>query len=101
MELIKQFAQSPKECVSAADKAKKEKPLSIPRSSPYSTSDKKQFEKYQKVLPGYEFRELIDKGSMGKVYKAVHTETGKPVAIKYIKNAFDHSVLAMQLVREI
>jgi len=38
---------------------------------------------------------------MGRVFSAVHKDTGKRVAIKYIKNALEHSVLAMQLVREI
>ena len=32
----------------------------------------------------YEFKEKIGEGSFGKVYKAVHRETGKPRAIKLI-----------------
>ena len=106
MDLIKSIVASPTNEPTQSLKRKasqktKDQPLLIPRSSPYSTDDKKHFSKYEKVLPGYELKELIDKGSMGKVYKAIHTETGKQVAIKYVKNAFDHTVLAMQIVREI
>mmetsp|Transcript_40448 Transcript_40448/g.61700 ORF Transcript_40448/g.61700 Transcript_40448/m.61700 type:complete len:184 (+) Transcript_40448:104-655(+) len=58
-------------------------------------------QKASSVLPGYEFLELIDSGSLGKVYKAVKKSTGEVVAIKQIKDAFRNEEVAVQLVREV
>jgi serine/threonine protein kinase len=52
-------------------------------------------------IPGYELQEELGGGSMGVVYRAVHTATAKSVAIKVISPRQSASEAAMQLfVRE-
>jgi serine/threonine protein kinase len=52
-------------------------------------------------IPGYELQEEIGGGSMGVVFRAIHSATAKPVAIKVISPRQSASEAAMQLfVRE-
>jgi len=52
-------------------------------------------------IPGYELQEEIGNGSMGVVFRAIHSATAKPVAIKVISPRQSASEAAMQLfVRE-
>jgi serine/threonine-protein kinase len=52
-------------------------------------------------IPGYELQEEIGGGSMGVVFRAIHSATAKPVAIKVISPRQSTSEAAMQLfVRE-
>jgi serine/threonine-protein kinase len=52
-------------------------------------------------IPGYELQEEIGGGSMGVVFRAIHSATSKPVAIKVISPRQSASEAAMQLfVRE-
>src|SRR5580700_10130181 len=52
-------------------------------------------------IPGYELQEEIGGGSMGVVFRAIHSATAQPVAIKVISPRQSASEAAMQLfVRE-
>jgi eukaryotic-like serine/threonine-protein kinase len=52
-------------------------------------------------IPGYELQEEVGGGSMGVVFRAIHSATAKPVAIKVISPRQSTSEAAMQLfVRE-
>jgi serine/threonine-protein kinase len=52
-------------------------------------------------IPGYELQEEIGGGSMGVVFRAIHSATAQPVAIKVISPRQSTSEAAMQLfVRE-
>jgi serine/threonine protein kinase len=52
-------------------------------------------------IPGYELQEEVGNGSMGIVFRAIHSATAKPVAIKVIAPRQSASDAAMQLfVRE-
>uniref|UniRef100_A0A6U0CUJ7 mitogen-activated protein kinase n=2 Tax=Ostreococcus mediterraneus TaxID=1486918 RepID=A0A6U0CUJ7_9CHLO len=49
----------------------------------------------------YELQEVIGKGSYGTVCAALDRETGKRVAIKKVKNAFEHASDATRILREV
>ncbi|CAI9787699.1 unnamed protein product [Fraxinus pennsylvanica] len=49
----------------------------------------------------YKILEIIGKGSYGVVCSAIDTQTGEKVAIKKIKDIFDHSSDAIRILREI
>ena len=49
----------------------------------------------------YELEEVIGKGSYGVVCAARDRQTGKRVAIKKVKNAFDHASDATRILREV
>jgi len=56
---------------------------------------------FVREIPGYELQEEIGNGSMGIVFRAMHSATAKPVAIKVISPKQSASEAAMQLfVRE-
>jgi serine/threonine protein kinase len=67
---------------------------------PTETRLEKKFASVREI-PGYELQEEIGSGSMGVVFRAVHSATAKPVAIKVISPRQSASEAAMQLfVRE-
>jgi len=49
----------------------------------------------------YQLEEVIGKGSYGVVCAAIDRQTGKRVAIKKVKNAFDHASDATRILREV
>jgi len=49
----------------------------------------------------YELQEVIGKGSYGTVCAALDRETGRRVAIKKVKNAFEHASDATRILREV
>lgn len=49
----------------------------------------------------YEIQEVVGKGSYGVVAAAIDTHTGEKVAIKKIKDVFEHSCEATRILREI
>ena len=49
----------------------------------------------------YELEEVIGKGSYGVVCAAIDRQTGNRVAIKKVKNAFDHASDATRILREV
>jgi hypothetical protein len=65
-----------------------------------ATLSEKKFTSIREI-PGYELQEEIGCGSMGVVFRAIHSATAKPVAIKVISPRQSASEAAMQLfVRE-
>ena len=53
------------------------------------------------LSPRYKFLEYKANGSFGTVYKARDTETGKLVAVKYMKDIFRHNYSAVRVFREL
>ena len=49
----------------------------------------------------YQLEEVIGKGSYGVVCAAIDRQTGERVAIKKVKNAFDHASDATRILREV
>jgi len=44
---------------------------------------------------------ILGKGSYGKVYQALNSETGKLVAIKLVKNIYKNRNITQAILREI
>lgn len=53
------------------------------------------------AIDDYEFIKLIGVGSYGEVVHAKHRKTGKPVAIKLIKDIFKNEYDLKKIVREV
>lgn len=49
----------------------------------------------------YHFRRLLGQGTFGMVFEATDLQSGKPVAIKRIRNIFDSPLQAKRILREI
>ena len=55
-----------------------------------------------KIVGKYDLQQTIGQGAYGKVKYAVHTETGEPVAIKYLdKEKIQENKMVTQIKREI
>jgi cyclin-dependent kinase-like len=52
-------------------------------------------------MENYELLEKIGEGTYGEVYKAIHLETGKQVAIKKFKDSYDDEYVRKTALREI